>query len=769
MDINAAPNVNSEGATRLAPAGAFSGAGRGLQQAGADISAFGMDLKRQDEKEQREAKIEAEKAKRNADRLVALDIQKKIIDGEAELTEKQLQLRQTMPPGAAGYTEAVSEMVREYNQGFAENFGDVSPENRGVMQVSLARVRARMIKGAALYQADEQAKKSVADYTDGVGKIQTMLRGGFMDLETATERATMLLDASGIPPKDAVKLQRAFISTFAATDIERELDDADTVQETAALRSRADQLREAFSPEMYSRVLRQIDTAEDRVRTTEQVKRREAINTAIKTERAGLNSDEPLSREYFDAAYDDPEKASDAFGEYQRALEEGEAARNVRGMTARETAAHRASLVEQTRDTRLSDDARLGKLGELQRFDTAVRSRQAAFKADPVNFVIANDPVVGTHLEEWRAAAREGADESVVNARRERYMNSVRSAQVLRGAAPDEIVLLPPSDVHAFEAAIANVDTSPEGATDLIKLFTNQQVVWGDDWPTVYRQLVKEDAITGGHVALARLAGDPRKNRVTVELAVALAVPTEEFKNRLPDGQKAVSDTDALVRSELAEFTKTLSGPDGGRQHQMLYQSIKQLALYRQAHGGDSMADAVSYASQKVLLEDYDVVGSYRVPKAADRNVDMVSRGASAFKQFAIAGYADRLDVAYGISAEEQLRAIAYNGRWVTNSDESGLMLVDEQGGPVTLKDGTTIARTWSQLEDYGKFDRSTRRDPGTGLRTPVEGGQGAARETVKEVEGLPGDEPGHRKGSFTDLKLAPRAYEWMTRGGWRP
>jgi len=739
IDINAAPNVSSVGALRMAPAGVFS-SGAGLAAAGRDITRLGKEFKVEREKEEREAKAEAEKVKRNADRLHALDIQKKIIDGEAGLTQQIIHLRETAPADANGHTDAVSKLVAEYAETFTEQNSNVSEENRAVMSVSLARMRARQVKNAAVFQAKQQAAKSVADYTEGMGQLQKMLRGGFMDLDTAIERGSMLLAASGIEAPVANKLQKSLISTLAATDVERELDDADTAHDTAALRIRADELREQLSPEMYSRVLAKIDVAEDRIRTGERVRLREKLGEEIKLARSGALTEEPRDREDFTSAFEDPRDASAAWGEYQRALGEGEDIRELRGMTSREVTAHQRELVEKSEDSSLSAAARTDALDALRRFNTAAARQQKAFKADPVTFVLTADEGVRKQLDDWRDAASAGAEEVVVNAKRDRYINSVRAAQVLRGAAPDEVVLLPPADVQAIEAALSQVEDTPEGASDLLKIFENQTTVWAASWPTVYRQLVAEEVITGGHVALARLAGDPRKNRVATELAVALASDENEYKKQLPNGATDVSDTETQIRTALAPFGQTLAGPDGSRQHAMLYQAIRQLALHRQARLGESMSDAVSYAAEKLVLEDYDVVGSYRVPKEVDRNADLISRGASAFKRYELAIYEDRIVVGAGITAEQQLSSIAANGRWVTNSDESGLMLVDEQGGPVALKDGTVVMRTWSQLQDYGGIDNTTARDPASGFRSSRSGAGSQFRKTIKTIKKLPGD-----------------------------
>ena len=118
-------------------------------------------------------------------------------------------------------------------------------------------------------------------------------------------------------------------------------------------------------------------------------------------------------------------------------------------------------------------------------------------------------------------------------------------------------------------------------------------------------------------------------------------------------------------------------------------------------------------------MENYEFGETYRVPRGAGVSLDTVEQLTSIAVDIL-----DFNDVwipsgVAGVTADENLRqykdSIRNNGRWVTNQDESGLILVDEFKNTVVKKDGKTpIELTWDELRGGGPLRDAVSTDAAT-------------------------------------------------------
>jgi len=693
--MSAAPNVSSLVSTRRATAEDF-GSGAGLVQAGKQVAAFGEELKQR------------------KDRAEAVEIEKALIDADLQMSSDVLGMENEAPAGAAGHTGKVSLMMTEYEDRMRERYAASSPENKQRLELAMARMRRTQVGNSVRFQAKSEALKVRGDAENGLSTLRKSVQDGSASVDGAMEKATALIDATGLQGEVRRGLIEDFTSNIAADDIRRQLRAADSPAEVVALKAEAEELRDKFSPSTYEAVLQSIDKAEDTLRRRDQLRVREDIASTVVLAQNG-ESVEVFTEAEINAAYpDDPKKARDVMNAQARALREGAEISQVYSMSNTDVVAHMDKLDARAENTDLSLDERRAAYEEKARFERHIAERNRRIKADPVVYLEKEDPALADIRKEWTDAygrlAKSGTlrDEAgartAIDAARDKYVDYVKAASARYGIS--DVSLLTATEVKQVEAQLTNVELTPEGVQDLSDTFVRLQMTWGEHWPTVYRQLVAAEAIEPTHIALARLAGDPRKQKVVRDMAQSLTIDEGDYRKTLGS---AVKDTSDLVAKEMAEFNSTVLGTDTPRRVLELQDSIVRIALYKQMKERMSMSDAVEYATKQVILDDYDIIGSYRIPKGM--NTSAIEHGAQIFKNNVSLRYAGQLKPARDIYSADgkmdeqaQWASIRQRGTWVTNSDESGLILINsETGDPVRLKDNRFITATWSELQSSGE------------------------------------------------------------------
>ena len=120
---------------------------------------------------------------------------------------------------------------------------------------------------------------------------------------------------------------------------------------------------------------------------------------------------------------------------------------------------------------------------------------------------------------------------------------------------------------------------------------------------------------------------------------------------------------------------------------------------------GMSPTEAAKKAASEVFSGRYAVTGSYRVPNRFDS--DSVSLGAGkVVRDIADSGEVEMIfPDGTGLTPEQKRRrmksTLEAKGRWITNSDETGLVLTIG-GKPVRTKDGQLVMRSFDELQALG-------------------------------------------------------------------
>tara|TARA_R110002126_G_scaffold281147_1_gene428836 strand:+ start:326 stop:2869 length:2544 start_codon:yes stop_codon:yes gene_type:complete len=428
------------------------------------------------------------------------------------------------------------------------------------------------------------------------------------------------------------------------------------------------------------------------------------------------------------------------------AVDQGKITLAVPSMSKREIQTLRRELSTDV-DRALGED-RITAEQRLQAFNVAKELREEAINTDSVSYVQSTNEDVLYSYNEYAilaATAEESgdpADQAAASIALDSYVSSMGNALTKIGET--EMSLLRVPEVSGIKNAISSIETSPEGARELVSVLDSYRERYGQHWPTVYRQLAKEGALSDGHAALARMTGDPDKQASAVALATALTYG-DELKS---DGAKWTEVTTAVDDSAWADMSRTLDAQGAFSQVRQYKDAIDKLAMYYVRTGSLNNSDAAKRAYEEVVGNDFHIEDSYRIPvlgpDGQPTSPFLINRGAQEtienLNRFNIvpalsrSGYMDET---------QQIRSLEKFGEWITSPDGSGLMLVDEQGRPVQVysesesgnsRNEESLIVKWDELKETGLSSRTVSRptsgsgrisskDPTTDMSNIVEQG----------------------------------------------
>lgn len=328
----------------------------------------------------------------------------------------------------------------------------------------------------------------------------------------------------------------------------------------------------------------------------------------------------------------------------------------------------------------------LTKNAVFQEVAKGIVANRKALLADPAGYVLQKDPVVQAALEDAQDSPNDPA-----LAQRAALVSL--DAQERAGLPESDRRVLTASQARAQVAQIEDPGTGARGQAQIINGLSD---LYGPQFQTVYRDLVRE-GLSEGRQVLSALGDSP--------LAPALA-------QALDDGDKALIDAlgreggeiskgiEEDVRQSLAEYTQTIFNADknllGGAVPftEGIIKGVTTLALALTARGEDP-GTAAERASDAILSQ-YEFQDGYRVPVEFDP--DAVAATATQtlldLEGLNIEPAFTSADHTPDIILAATLQGIRDNGFWVTNEDETGLVLIidDNQGFEIVRnRDGERI------------------------------------------------------------------------------
>lgn len=615
-----------------------------------------------------------------------------------EWSQRMVAAQQNAPPGAPEFTQQFLDSFDEYKQSLAQNAP--TEKSRRALQVDLENLRATFAQKAVVFEAAQGAQHRATLAGQTLDDNLNSVRADPTLLGDALAQNKRMIDGLQIPADMKTDMHTRSLQDTSLAAIDGQLDAADTVEAAQAV---ADDLRKSgrwkkdLSTQGYARALARADTKVNQLKAQERKAVVDGLADAIPEMEAGIRTDQAAHWEaQVEAVIDDPKERRDYVKRIRRAAEIGDNSNFVRGASPDEILARRAQLEAQRQtpgDYRLDAHA-------LENFDAAVNLRNRALEDDAATYVIQQSDDV---QRAWAAMAQEPTPEN-----RQQYVMTQAAEQARLKGSDEDIDLLPKPYLQAMSARLHHIDSTPEGAKDAAAALASEQSAWGDSWPLVYKQLVREKVLEGPQLVAASM--DAVSQRISAEnLLVAASIGERELRKTFAEPE-ALSELKRYVHAELAELQGTLAYQDGG---QIWYSRFKDsadtLAMYYVSRGMTTI-DAAKRATKEIINQRYTYHGTYRVPHHAG-DADAIAAGAEQSRahinalgfEYVAPRSLQGLDPA--LVHQVTMDRIRSEGIWVTNGNETGLVLVNPMdNSPVVVRDpdGKTrhLELTWDELRD---------------------------------------------------------------------
>lgn len=333
-------------------------------------------------------------------------------------------------------------------------------------------------------------------------------------------------------------------------------------------------------------------------------------------------------------------------------------------------------------------------------------------REDPATYV-SSFPRVATALQALDSAPPESRAAAVAA-----YAYATIAEQERLGAPTPRLLTGAQSDaiVKAFS------EQPPERASDVI---AGLEMEWGKHWPMVYKQLVQENKLTPAAIVIPNMKDQGSRAR----MASASALKLEDLKGLVPSGDaKDVRDKLQGYFEPAAKtlFTQSVGGMSTATT--IMDQAEKLALVYRTQ--GKSVNDSAKQAYDEVIGWKYEFADTYRVPR--EQQPEMVTRGAAAALRDLgrVAMFDSPYPMGSGNRARQSLDAIKANGYWVTNDDETGVILKvrgrDNSEYTAYREDGARIEYKWQDL-------RRIAGDDVAGERRMIESGRATEMNQAKK------------------------------------
>ena len=377
---------------------------------------------------------------------------------------------------------------------------------------------------------------------------------------------------------------------------------------------------------------------------------------------------------------------------------------------------------------RAGDVASRGELREV--LDKRIEERNRQLFADPAQYVLA-DPIV---RERASAAANDGKELGA-------YVTATLAAQERLGVAEPDRRILSKAQSQAIASDIMRSDPAqgdpqnPDGPAIRIRSLAQ---TYGEAWPRVFQDLVRDGNLPTEYQMLAVIPSavgqaDFSRMLAAQKQAGGAGQFREAVRRAFPAEESRLSkEVGTYVQPFVA--TALASGQAGGdRLAGMVGGAIENLAAYYVFRGADA-STAMQRATDRIVNDKYDVLGTMRVPKETSDGrplgLQPVQRAqAFVMRNLTPEGLAD-LPGAPGVPADENRRIAfraAQRGFWVPNERDTGLVLMMEleNGGrlPVRQQGGNRIELFFDNLpaQSLAGASRLQRDNPARAV-TPIEG-----------------------------------------------
>lgn len=311
----------------------------------------------------------------------------------------------------------------------------------------------------------------------------------------------------------------------------------------------------------------------------------------------------------------------------------------------------------------------------------AKKVRDEAFQKDPADWLNQNNDVVKARYQAFANAPSPASFQAYAAA-------SIAEQRRLYPNAQPRIVSDEMADT--IKNAIGKITNDPQGAAAAASTLSSYASTSGTYWTQMSQELYHRKVLNPTQFVAASLYGKPNATGLAEEiLRTSIISPEELAKKNIGNPNVTEAKARAAANNAFAPLARTLVDDRSPDSIVGAYETTLTNVLLNRGN----VSDAAGLAN-KMINDEYTFKGSYRIPTSARVNGDDVDAGLkSALGRVqeagsGIAGANLIIPKSYsGLGPNDQKRAYVANiqrqGHWVTNSNETGVVLYDEQGAPV--------------------------------------------------------------------------------------
>lgn len=451
----------------------------------------------------------------------------------------------------------------------------------------------------------------------------------------------------------------------------------------------------------------------------------------------GTVDPQPVARDRYVAAFG-PEDGARRFDEAQKVQVYARDRASLRGMPASDMRA----LIEARGPAGV--DGAAGDLTRQHALARAVADEMKAREDDGAAYVIATAPAVGAAAARVFGPGPSGVptwtDMAVPAPDRRAAMDAYLTAAVAEQRRLG-IARVRPLPAEA-EAYVANAAMKVAGSGDrMAATIGGLAQTFGAYWPDIYRQVVGGKSGNTIPDSFVVIPGIPEsRTAVREEVARLDSIKLDDLKKQVEAGKP--KEVEEKVQAGLAAFYEAMMpGAQNTRTATAIRNVAEKVALARLA-GGAKVGDAVEAGIDTVIghlsLGSQHSARTYAVPKSEQPERVRAGLGVAVQRidRWNLPAPVDLTGIRKPEEAQAEWQAMVRDRpMWVTNDDESGLLLfttgADGRPRPVTWDGGKQIEFSWSDLRAFGE-DQATQQAIGAASALTAPGAIPTSRSTLE-------------------------------------
>lgn len=616
--------------------------------------------------------------RRNEQRGQVLDVTKRLAE-EQERWATEIKARtEQAEPGAPEFTGTLGKDIDAARAAFLEATPDAI---RPYAEARFASLRASLVEKASAFEGAARSAKRKFDFGQTIDASANAVRTDDGQFEIAIGNLTAAADALLPTERDQFLAQgqsaiaRSYFAGLAERDPPRAMEELKSGRFDGMM---ADTVKSAAVNDVGNEIRRREAEAKRAAREA-QIDLRAQVDDQLKN---GL-----VDIQYNGATkLIDPARVRAAYGQDAEkilaAVDEEKSFFQTRREIGLATPDEVASILKRLRPE--GEGAR----DEARRYEAAVNlvaARERSLRDDPAAYVIGESEGV--------RGAFAKAEETGAETDWQAATALMVETQARIGVPPERWAILGKARAEAMVERITSPRTDAQGALAMMQEMARRH---GGATPHVFREMVKAD-LPPGYVALATI-GNASAGKVFAEALKDEAAAPGAARKSTGENAKAI---DAAVTEALQPFRASLAAAPNAVAVAATYQKAAELLAYRYTLSGRGPSEAAAAAVKHLIDEKY----SYATGSTGLHPARFNARVPVKFDTSAVEGEADRalalllpgdLMAPPDPKLTPEQRQVAYlrearRGTFVTNADETGLVLIDPLGQPVMRSDGRVL------------------------------------------------------------------------------